>query len=78
MEQKSISLESAIEMTGRIQFWFEGGVLDKTLKYKTSDKINNDLKISFLKDFNIDPREFYIYINDYTKWHEARKYILKK
>lgn len=78
MKENNISFEMASEMLGRIQFWFEGGVLNKTLKYSTSQKINNDIRASFISDFNINPKDFYKYIDDYQNWHKARKYILEK
>lgn len=70
---KNIDLDIAKNLLGKIQFWLEGGILDKHLYYPTMKKINEDLKLKIQEDTKINGSEFFTFVNDFENWHKARE-----
>lgn len=74
---KNIDISAATEMLGKLQFWLEGGVLNKYIHYPTMKKINDDIKSRTQIDTGINGSEFFKLVNNFNDWHEARKKYVK-
>lgn len=74
---KGIDFQTAADLIGRIQFWIEGGVLNKHYIYPTMKKINNDIKKKVQERTGINGSEFFALVSDTQNWHLSRKKIVK-
>lgn len=74
---KGIDFQIAADLVGRIQFWVEGGVLNKHYVYPTMKNINNDIKKRVQERTGINGSDFFSLVNDTQNWHLSRKKIVK-
>lgn len=74
---KNIDLEIAKILVGKIQFWLEGGVLDKHLYYQTMKVINEDLRLKIQEETGINGSDFFKLVNDFDEWHKSREKYVK-
>lgn len=74
---KGIDFQTAADLIGRIQFWIEGGVLNKHYVYSTMKRINNDIKKKVQERTGINGSEFFALVSDTQNWHLSRKKIIK-
>lgn len=72
-QQLGWSPEQGKDAIGRMQFWMEGGQLDRFWDYPTRQTIDRDMKVRFAQTHGINGSELYQRVGaNPAIWHEAR------
>lgn len=75
-EKHQANKELALDAVGRMQFWMEGGLLDKTFDYPLKKQVSLDSRRDVIKSWPFSAKEIYAIAGDDKVWNEARRAII--
>ena len=72
LQADGASFETVEDLVGRLWFWMEGGLLNDSLAYPTSVKIDQDTKQHALSLGPVRGRALFESFRNISEWHDAR------
>lgn len=76
MLRQHVGYEQSLNVVGRLMFWTEGGVVNRTPVYTTATEITLDIKKKFLKNHQLSGRWLFDTWHKPQQWYDNRQTVI--